>query len=252
MELRSSKLKYSLLKLTVNCFNEHTVSFLNSLLPKSKKQANIAVKFNKFKSMINAKTRKEMFIRASSKVEPDYLDKVLKDGKFKHFEKTAFREFNKLDRLNHLDQMMAMDYKTFMVDDVLCKVDRASMSVSLEGREPLLDHRLAQYMARVPVELKYQQNKGKYLLREVLKKYIPSKTTDKPKAGFTIPLKSWLLNELKQTAIDALESNVLKKDEIFNEKALQEVISDLKKNKIKNSTFIWMIMMYVQWRQRWE
>jgi asparagine synthase (glutamine-hydrolysing) len=148
--------------------------------------------------------------------------------------------------------MMAIDYKTFMVDDVLCKVDRASMSVSLEGREPLLDHRLAQYMARVPVELKYQQNKGKYLLREVLKKYIPSTTTDKPKAGFTIPLKSWLLNELKQTAIEALESNVLKKDEIFNEKALQEVISDLKKNKIKNSTFIWMIMMYVQWRQRWE
>ena len=252
MELRSSKVKYSLLKFTVNCFNEHTVSFLNSLLPKSKKQANIAMKFNKFKSMINSKTKDEMFIRASSKVEANFLDKILIDGKFKNFERTAFREFNKLDGLNNIDQMMAMDYKTFMVDDVLCKVDRASMSVSLEGREPLLDHRLAEYMARVPSELKYQQKKGKYLLREVLKKYVPSKITDKPKAGFTVPLKSWLLNELKQTAIDALESEILKKDEIFKEEELQKITNDLKKNKIKNPTFIWMIMMYVQWRKRWE
>ena len=252
MELRSSKLKYSLLKLTLNCFNEQSVSFLNSLLPKSKKQANIAMKFNKFKSMMNAKTKDEMFIRASSKVESNFLDKILTNGKFQSFEKTAFREFNKLDSLDKLDQMMAMDYKTFMVDDVLCKVDRASMSVSLEGREPLLDHRLAQYMARVPVALKYKHNKGKYLLREVLKKYIPTSITDKPKAGFTVPLKSWLLNELKQTAIDALESEILKEDEIFREKELQKVTNDLKKNKIKNPTFIWMIIIYVQWRKRWR
>jgi asparagine synthase (glutamine-hydrolysing) len=252
MELRSSKLKYSLLKLTVNCFNEHSVSFINALLPKSKRQANIAIKFNKFKSMINAKTKDEMFIRASSKVEANFLNKILMNGKFKNFEKTAFQEFNKLDRLDRLDQMMAMDYKTFMVDDVLCKVDRASMSVSLEGREPLLDHRLAEYMARVPVELKYKQNKGKYLLREILKKYVPTKITDKPKAGFTVPLKSWLLNELKETAIEALESEILKIDELFKEKELQKITKNLKKNKIENPTFIWMIIIYVQWRKRWE
>lgn len=232
--------------------NKQLVSFLNTLLPKSKKQANIAMKFNKFKSMINAQTKDEMFIRASSKVESNFLDKILINGKFKSFEKTALRDFNKLDSLDKLDQMMAIDYKTFMVDDVLCKVDRASMSVSLEGREPLLDHRLAEYMTRVPVELKYKNNKGKYLLREVLKQYIPTSITDKPKAGFTVPLKSWLLNELKQTAIDALESDLLKKDEIFNEKELQKVTNDLKKNKIKNPTFIWMIMTYVAWRKRWE
>jgi len=252
IELRSSKVKYSILKFTINILNEQTISFLNTLLPKSKKQANIAMKFNKFKSMINAKTKKEMFIRASSKVESDFLDKILSNGKFKNFETTEFHEFSKLEQLDKLDQMMAIDYKTFMVDDVLCKVDRASMSVSLEGREPLLDHRLAQYMARVPVELKYKQNKGKYLLREVLKKYIPTNITDKPKAGFTVPLKSWLLNELKETAIEALESDILKVDAIFKEKELQKITNELKKNKIENPTFIWMVIIYVQWRIKWS
>ncbi len=251
MQIQSYKIKYLFLKTMVNLLNEQSILFLNSLLPKSKKQANIVTKFNKFKSMINAQTKEEMFIRASSKVEATFLNKILKDGAFKNFEKTAFSEFNMLKSLNPLDQMMAMDYKTFMVDDVLCKVDRASMSVSLEGREPLLDHRLAEYMARIPVNLKYKQNKGKYLLREILKKYIPTSITDKPKAGFTVPLKSWLLNELKETAIDALESSILKEDEIFKEKELQKVSNDLKNNKIKNPTFIWMVIIYVQWRKRW-
>jgi len=251
MELRSSKIKYSLLKFTVNCLNENSVSFLNSLLPKSKKQANIAMKFNKFKNMMNSTTKEEMFIKASSKVEASFLDKVLKEGSFKNFDKTEFHKFNNLAQLNYMEQMMAIDYKTFMVDDVLCKVDRASMSVSLEGREPLLDHKLAEYMARVPSELKYKQNKGKYLLREVLKKHVPTSITDKPKAGFTVPLKSWLLNELKQTALDALESEVLKEDELFKEKELQKISNNLKKNKIENATFIWMVIIYVQWRKRW-
>jgi len=251
MELRSSKIKYALLKFIINRVNEQTISFFNSLLPKSKRQANIAMKFNKFKSMINAQTKEEMFIRASSKVEANFLDKILTDGSFKNFETTEFHAFTQLEQLDNLDQMMAIDYKTFMVDDVLCKVDRASMAVSLEGREPLLDHRLAQYMARVPVELKYKQNKGKYLLREILKKYIPTSITDRPKAGFTVPLKSWLLNELKQRAIDALESDTLKQDALFKEKELQKITHDLKENRIENPTFIWMVMMYVQWRERW-
>ncbi len=251
IKIRSSKFKYGLLKLSINCLNENSISFLNTLLPKSKRQVNIVTKFNKFKNMLNSKTQEEMFIKASSKVEAEFLDKILTNGKFKNFKETAFQEFKELKKLNNLEKMMLIDYKTFMVDDVLCKVDRASMAHSLEAREPLLDHRLAEYMARVPNSIKYKHNKGKYLLREVLKKYIPSEMTDKPKAGFTIPLKSWLLNELKQTAIDALESKILKIDKIFKEKELQKILKNLKKNKIKNPTFIWMIIIYVQWRERW-
>ena len=210
------------------------------------------MKFNKFKNMLNATTTKEMFIRASSKVEPDFLDTVLADGKFTAFDKTNFREFERLNNSDISEQIMAMDYKTFMVDDVLCKVDRATMSTSLEGREPLLDHRLAEYMARVPAELKYKEKKGKYLLREVLKQYIPTEITDKPKAGFTVPLKSWLLNELQQSAIDALESPILKEDAIFKESELQRIVYNLKRGRVENPTFIWLVMVYVAWREMWK
>ncbi len=252
LKIKSSKIKNHILKTSVNLLSEKSVLLLNSLLPKSKRQSNIVDKFNKFKNMINANTQQEMFIRASSKVEADFLDRALVDGKFKNFESTYFNDFQKLEKLDSSSQMMAIDYKTFMLDDVLCKVDRASMSVSLEGREPLLDHKLAEYMARVPSELKYKNAKGKYLLREVLKKYIPTEMTDKPKAGFTIPLKSWLLNELKPKALEALESNLLKKDAIFKEEVLNEVVEKLKRGEIDNPTFIWMIIMYVSWRERWE
>ena len=247
----SSPLRYSILKFGVNLLNETAISSLNKLLPKSKRQHNIEMKFNKFKNMLNATSTKEMFIRASSKVEPDFLDTILVDGRFKAFERTNFREFERLDSADISEQMMAMDYKTFMVDDVLCKVDRATMSTSLEGREPLLDHRLAEYMARVPAELKYKEKKGKYLLREVLKKYIPTEMTDRPKAGFSVPLKSWLLNELKQSAIDAFESPILREDAIFKESELQKIVENLKRGRVNNPTFIWLVMVYVAWRERW-
>ena len=252
LKIKSSKIKHHILKTSVNLLSEKSVLLLNSLLPKSKRQSNIVDKFNKFKNMMNAQTQQEMFIRASSKVEADFLDRALVNGKFKNFESTYFSDFQKLEKLDSSSQMMAIDYKTFMLDDVLCKVDRASMSVSLEGREPLLDHKLAEYMARVPSELKYKNAKGKYLLREVLKKYIPTEMTDKPKAGFTIPLKSWLLNELKPKALEALESNLLKQDALFKEEILTEIIENLKRGQIDNPTFIWMIIMYVSWRERWE
>ena len=247
-----SPLKYALLKFGVNLLNETTISSINRVLPKSKRQSNVVMKFNKFKNMLNATTTKEMFIRASSKVEPDVLDTLLVNGKFKEFDKTNFKEFDRLNRADISEQIMAIDYKTFMVDDVLCKVDRATMSISLEGREPLLDHRLAEYMARVPAELKYKEKKGKYLLREVLKQYIPTDITDKPKAGFTVPLKSWLIHELKDRAIEALESPILREDNIFKESELQKIVYNLKRGRVDNPMFVWLVMVYIYWRERWK
>jgi len=251
LKLQTSPLKKSMIKLLINLLNEKSITLLNALLPTSKRQSNIIEKFNKFKNMVNAENHEEMFIRASSRVNANFLDEILVHGRFKAFEKTAFNDFKKLKKVDTLDQLMAIDYKTFMVDDVLCKVDRASMSVSLEGREPLLDHRLAEYMARVPSELKYKKNKGKYLLREVLQKYLPREMTDKPKAGFTIPLKSWLENELKDKALEALESDILKEDAIFKTEALDELCKTLRNGEAQNPMFIWMVMNYVMWRKKW-
>ena len=111
--------------------------------------------------------------------------------------------------------MMAIDYKLFMSDDVLVKVDRATMSASLEGREPLIDHRLIEFMARVPLDIKYKNNQGKYLLRKILYKYLPQELIDKPKSGFQIPLNEWLRGELKLLVLKYLDEKELDKN-IFN------------------------------------
>ena len=147
--------------------------------------------------------------------------------------------------------MMAIDYKTFLPDDVLCKVDRASMSVSLEGREPLLDHRIAEYMARVPSVMKYKKGMGKYILRQVLYKYIPKNIVDKPKTGFSVPIKNWLLGDLKGLAIESPESKDLEKDDIFHPEALKLIADELKDGQLKSPALVWNIIMYVLWRREW-
>ena len=225
--------------------------YLNNILPASVRQTDIEVKFQKFKSLINSEELKDAFIRASSSVSPDYLENILKNGSYKFFDKTEFNNFSQLKGLDKLDQMMAIDYKTFLPDDVLCKVDRASMSVSLEGREPLLDHRVAEYMARVPSVMKYKKGMGKYILRQVLYKYIPKKIVDKPKTGFSVPIKNWLLGDLKGLAIESLESKDLEKDDIFHPEALKLITDELKDGQLKSPALVWNIIMYVLWRREW-
>ena len=108
-----------------------------------------------------------------------------------------------------------------MNDDVLTKVDRATMSVSLEGRVPLLDHRIIEYLSRVSENLKYKNKQGKYLLRKILYKYLPSEMVDKPKSGFQIPLEDWLKGNLRYLVEKYLDEKRLD-NEIFN---VEEVIN---------------------------
>lgn len=239
------------LKFIITHIPERFLAYLNNILPASVRQTNIEVKFQKFKSLINSEDLKDAFIRASSRVSPDHLDNILKNGSYKFFDNTEFNNFSQLEDLDKLDQMMAIDYKTFLPDDVLCKVDRASMSVSLEGRDPLLDHRIAEYMARVPSEIKYKKRMGKYILRKVLYKYIPKNIIDKPKTGFTVPIKKWLLGDLKDLAIESLESEDIKKDDIFHPEALNLIVSELKDGYLERPALVWNIIMYVLWRREW-
>jgi len=250
--LQASRPKKLVLKLLLSLLNEKRVVWLNGLLPQSQQQTNIVNKFQKFKSMLKSQSYSETFIRASSKVSPEFLEQSLVMGRYKSFDKTFFKEFETLKEEDFSDQMMAVDYKTFMADDVLTKVDRATMSVSLEGREPLLDHRIAEYMARIPLELKYREKKGKYLLRKVLNRYLPIEMTDRPKSGFSIPLKKWLLNELRERALEALKSPILLEDNIIKREVLDSLYNDLEVGILEQPKFVWLIMSYVAWREKWK
>ena len=144
---------------------------------------------------------------------------------------------------------MMKDYKLFMCDDVLTKVDRATMSVSLEGREPLLDHRLIEYLARVPIDIKYKNGQGKYLLRQILYKYVPKELVDKPKSGFQIPLARWLRNELKGLVDTYLNDSKLD-ESLFNKNAINEIKRRFFAGEELQSA-IWFILSYQMWRGKW-
>jgi len=242
----SNNFKKSILKSTLNVFDESQAELINSYLPKKIKQVNIGDKYNKFKRAISSDSLEEMFRNASSYVGTKDV---------KHFlninvDNRIYADLKMLNSLPLLDQMMLVDYKTFMVDDVLTKVDRATMSASLEGREPLLDHRIIEFMAKVPAELKYKENQGKYLTRQILYKYIPKAMIDKPKAGFQVPLEEWLQTDLRALVEKYLAAEMLDQD-IFDMEEIEKMKQGFFAGKTTNVSAIWFILMYEMWREKW-
>jgi asparagine synthase (glutamine-hydrolysing) len=242
----SSKFKKNLLMTTVNSVGVETVERFNSFLPKNIQQTNIRDKYSKFQRAVNADSLSDMFLQASSYVNSSDVQKFLNIKS----NSNLFESFSIQKKHAFIDEMMRVDYQTFMVDDVLTKVDRASMSVSLEGREPLLDHRIVKYMARVPVSLKYKNNQGKYLARQILYKHIPPSIIDKPKAGFQIPLLEWLQTDLKHLVEKYLDRSRLD-DEIFNLDEIEQIKSELLSGNHINVSKVWFIIMYEMWKERW-
>ena len=242
--LFSNKIKKIFLILGVNILNQHIVGTINNFLPSLKRQTNIENKFLKFKRAVNSKSLEELFINASNYMSAKEIRDLLKIKAKNDIYKNFF-----IDYKDFLEYMMIIDYKTFLKDDVLVKVDRATMSVSLEGREPLLDHKIIEYMARVPSNLKCKNNQNKYLLRKILYKYIPSKLIDKPKSGFQIPLEKWLRNELKDLVNYYLNPSKLDK-EIFNIEEIEKIKKDFFNGK-NYEYIIWFILVFQMWKEKW-
>ncbi len=245
-DIFTGKFKKKILQTTLNTVSSSLVGGVNALLPKQLKQTNIHDKHSKFKRAFSAGSLGDMFLQASSPVCAKEVKAFLKVVE----KNTDFEKFS-MDSKNHLlDEMMRIDYKTFMTDDILAKVDRATMSVSLEGREPLLDHRIIEYMAAVPVELKYKNKQGKYLARQILYKHIPKTFIDKPKTGFQVPLDRWLNDDLKHLVEKYLDKDKMD-DEIFDAEEIERIKKELFLGKHTEVNKVWFILMYEMWKEKW-
>lgn len=244
-DIFTNPFKKNLAKLGLNIFGESGANFINEMLPRNRYQTNLKDKFLKLKYAINSKNLDESFFNASSYVNQQEVAKFFKPPLKEKF----LMSWKNEHKLCFLDYMMMKDYELFMCDDVLTKVDRATMSVGLEGREPLLDHRLIEYLARVPIDIKYKNNCGKYLLRQILYKYIPKKLVDKPKAGFQIPLAEWLRGELKWLVNMYLDSSKID-GSLFNKNAVNEIKCRFFAGEELQSA-VWFILSYQMWRGRW-
>ena len=129
----------------------------------------------------------------------------------------VFEEKFELINDSLLRKMMMLDFNTYLPDDILCKVDRASMHYSLETRAPFLNHRIIEFTSKLPDKLLIHNGKGKVLLREALNKFIPKKVFDRPKQGFGIPIGEWLKSDLREWSEHLLSSSVCNEHGLFNQ-----------------------------------
>jgi asparagine synthase (glutamine-hydrolysing) len=166
--------------------------------------------------------------------------------------KTNFESEEKLyGGVNTLNKLLAIDYQTFLVDNNLVKVDRATMSVGLEGREPMLDHRIIEFVSQLPAHLKIRNQTNKYILKQIVHKYIPQQLMDRPKMPFIAPLTVWFKDELKEKIQYYLSEEKLNESGLFNNGAVVKLSRDYLEGKKITYQKVWNILVFQLWYERW-
>ena len=148
-------------------------------------------------------------------------------------------------------RMQVLDTLTYLPDDILTKVDRASMAVSLEVRVPLLDHRVVEFAWKLPMNMKLRSGTGKWLLRRLLNRHVPGALVDRPKAGFAVPLDRWLRGSLRDWAEDLLQDECLRADGILDADAVHDAWRSHLSGSRNHQHELWGVLMFQAWKRRW-
>jgi asparagine synthase (glutamine-hydrolysing) len=208
---------------------------------------NISNKFPKFRNALLSKDLVDFFNRSSTHIGTLELSKLLGNNK------TRFETDIQVESDRIISFLGMIDIKTYLEGDILTKVDRATMQVALEGREPFLDHKLVEFAMSLPDHYKINGNCTKYLLKEVLYKYVPKEIMDRPKQGFSIPIKQWLLGSLKS------ELEKMSRDLAFCEKfglnkaeLVKTIELFLSQKNYVNPHFVWSLYVLYKWHLRWN
>ncbi|MDF2713119.1 MAG: asnB [Paenibacillus sp.] len=150
----------------------------------------------------------------------------------------------------YMEEMMYLDSISYLPDDILVKVDRAGMGVSLESRIPLLDHRIVEFAWRLPLSMKVRNQKGKWLLREVLHQYVPSEMMDRPKKGFGVPIESWLRGPLREWAESMLDESKIRSQGFFDPVPIRQKWEEHISGKRNCHSYLWNILMFQAWYEK--
>jgi asparagine synthase (glutamine-hydrolysing) len=154
--------------------------------------------------------------------------------------------------LQFVERMMYLDIMTYMTDDILCKVDRASMSAGLEARIPFLDNDLVSLAWSLPIDLRIHKGVGKWPLRQVLKRYVPEKLFERPKTGFGVPVGDWLRGPLRDWAEEMLSEDRLTKGGYFRPEVVRKQWAEHLSGRFNRQHSLWSVLMFEAWRATWE
>ncbi|NPA55007.1 MAG: asparagine synthase (glutamine-hydrolyzing) [Epsilonproteobacteria bacterium] len=220
----------------INLLHPSMVRFINQLLPSKYKFKNLDEKFEKFQRTINQNNLQDMFMQASSYTNINIVSKLIStNNKLDTFYKHTLETF---------DYMSSVDIESFLRDDILVKVDRASMSVALEAREPLIDHRIVEFVAALPTS--YKITSSKHLLKQIIHKYIPPTLLQRPKSGFQIPLNTLLRKECKFL----VDKYLVDYDGLLDTNTLSQIKYEFIHQQ-KHTQLVWFIIAFGLWYRRW-
>lgn len=226
---------------------------INSLKPTAKKKGMV----NKAKRFIEGTSYDDQLSHARWRIfvgeelrnclfSADSLKEVVSPAS-QHIE----RLFNQAGNRGDLNRSLYVDVKSYLCDNILTKVDRMSMAVSLEARVPYLDPDLVSLAFQVPEKFKVTLNNTKIILKKLASKYVPYECVYRPKEGFSIPIKNWLVNEFRPLMEELLDYNRIKQEGIFN----TDTVDRLKKEHINgtanHSHILWSLIVFQDWKRRW-
>ncbi len=149
------------------------------------------------------------------------------------------------------DRMQFIDLITYLPDDILTKLDRATMAVSLEGRCPILDYRVIEFALRLPRQHKSDGTRTKIILKDVLARHVPRSLFERPKQGFEAPISGWLRGPLKDWAADLLDPGAMRQDGLFNPEPIQEKWAEHQSGRRAWPNALWNVLMFQEWKRRW-
>jgi asparagine synthase (glutamine-hydrolysing) len=160
----------------------------------------------------------------------------------------AFRDNESLPPVK---RAMLCDLLTYLPDDILAKVDRASMSVGLEARVPLLDHRIVEFAARLPLSWNFRDGEQKRLLKRVLERHVPREFTERPKMGFGVPLEVWFRHEWESILREYLDTERIRRERFFLAGGVRELVGEHLSGRRNHFHRLWAFVMFGMWRERY-
>ncbi|MFN2526113.1 MAG: asparagine synthase (glutamine-hydrolyzing) [Actinomycetota bacterium] len=222
-------------------FYQRAYSGLSAVLPRRARQVSAADKIYKFSDILRGEQREDVYVSLVSQWNGASLVKGLEGELPKHPYASIPAD------LNPVQKMMFHDAGNYLVDDILVKVDRASMGASLEMRAPLLDYRVVELAWRLPLRMKIRRGQGKWVLRRVLDRYVPRALVDRPKAGFSIPLDGWLRGPLREWAEELLAGDRLEQEGFFDPAPIRAAWDDHLSGRRNLQSRLWAILMFQSW-----
>ncbi len=213
------------------------------VIPAASRFPDAGQKLHKLALSLSANSPEEIYLNLASQwMQPE---KIVLQGREPVTAASDFAGWARLGDITH--RMMYADLVSYLPDDILVKIDRAAMGASLETRVPLLDHRLVEFAWRLPLAMKIRHGQGKWILRRLLRKFVPEELTTRPKMGFGVPIGDWLRGPLRQWADALLDESRLRREGYFNPAPILRKWSEHLSGKRDWQYHLWNVLMFQAW-----